>query len=84
MSLCVMRIVFVEPLQGFTSSRAANSSYQTFASLHKLLHGSNCTCRTSTSLYEPLQEVNCTYQIPKFLWVELIALQEPLVVFISL
>ena len=68
MSLCGMRIVFVERLQTFTCLRAANSSYETFTGLHKLLHGANCTCRTSTSQYEPLREANCTYQISNWFY----------------
>ena len=36
-----MRVMFVEPLEAFTSRRVANSSYQTFTALHKPLHGSN-------------------------------------------
>ena len=43
MSLCWMRVTFVEPLEAFTSRRVANSSYQTFTTLHKPLHGSNST-----------------------------------------
>ena len=63
MSLCWMRVMFVEPLEAFTSRRVANSSYQTFTTLHKPLHGSNSTWRISTSLYEPLCEANCTWHL---------------------
>ena len=64
-SLWGMLIMSLEPLQAFTSQRAAKCSYQTFTSLHKPLHGSNCTCRI---LYEPLREANSTYQISNWFY----------------
>ena len=64
-SLWGMLIMSVEPLQAFTSWRAAKCSYQTFTGLHKPLYGSNCTCRTP---YESLREANSTYQISNWFY----------------
>ena len=51
-SFCRKRIVFVEPLQAV----GVQLHYETFAGIHKPLHISNCTSRTSTSLYEALRK----------------------------